>query len=129
MKIIIPVIDNEQGKNLLAQGFHNTDYVCVYDSDEITFQWLEKKDISLKEGNLCIQLKLKGIHTIITSEIELMTLSLFTDSGLKIYKTEVGSVEENIKLFEANQLKLFTSKTAIGIINCDCSGSHNISYN
>jgi len=129
MKIIIPVIDNNLGKNVIAPGFHNTDFACIYDKDESTYQWIEKKDLSIKEGNLSIQLKLKGIYTIITSEIELLTLSLFNDLGLKVYKSNTGSVEENIKLFESNQLKLFTLKTANGIINCDCSSSHSIYFN
>jgi predicted Fe-Mo cluster-binding NifX family protein len=129
MKIIIPVIDNDQNKNSIAQGFHKTDFVCIYDSVENSYHWHKKSDISKKDGNLCIQLKIKGIYTIITNEIELMTLSLFTDIGLKVYKSDGTNLVENIKLFESNQLKPFTLKTALGVINCDCSGSHNISYN
>ena len=129
MKIIIPVTDDSQGKNIIATGFHNTNFVCIYDSEEKNYQWLNKNEISVNEGNLCLQLKLRGISTIITSEIELMTLSLFTDVGLKVYKSNAGSVEQNIKLFELDQLNPFSFKSAIGVINCDCKGSHKISYN
>jgi predicted Fe-Mo cluster-binding NifX family protein len=108
---------------------HNTNFVCIYDTVEKNYQWLNKKEISIKDGNMCLNLKLKGILTIITSEIELMSLSLFIDAGLKVYKTKADNVEENIKMFESNQLTLFNLKAAIGIINCDCKGSHKISYN
>jgi predicted Fe-Mo cluster-binding NifX family protein len=129
MKIIIPVIDIDQGKSTIAKGFHNTEFACIYDSIENSYQWLKKKDICKKDGNLSIQLKLKGIYTIISSDIELMAFSLFNEMGLKVYKSIGTNLEENIKLFEANQLNLFTLKTAMGVINCDCSGSHNISFN
>jgi predicted Fe-Mo cluster-binding NifX family protein len=129
MKIIIPVTENSQGKRIIANGFHNTNYVCIYDSTEKNYQWFDKKEISNNEGNLSLQIKLKGISTIITNEIELMTLSLFTDVGLKVYQSKAGSIEENIKLFESNQLTPFTLNKAIGVINCNCKGSHDVSFN
>ncbi len=129
MKIIIPVTDNSEGNSIIVSGFHNTNFVCIYDSTANNYQWFNKKEISINEGNLSIQLKLKGISTIITSEIELMTLSLFNDVGLKVYKSETDSIEENIKLFELNQLTLFPVKSAIGVISCDCKSSHDISFN
>ena len=129
MKIIIPVKDNCEDNSIITSGFHNTNFVCIYDNIEKNYLWITKKEISINEGNLCIQLKLRGISTIITSEIELMSLSLFNEVGLIVYKSEAGSIEENIKLFESNQLTLFPVKSAIGVISCDCKGSHDISFN
>ena len=129
MKVIIPVVDNKEAKHIIAKGFHNTNYVCIYDSLMDTYEWKEKKEISIKEGNLCIQLKLKGIYNIITSDIELMTLALFTEVGLKVSKAIGLSVEENIKMFFNNGLNVFTYRDAMGVIDCACSGAHDISYN
>lgn len=129
MNIIIPVIDYINAKDCIAQGFHTTDFVCIYNSSDESYKWLEKKSISKKEGNLCVELRRRGILTIITSNIELMSLALYTELGLKVYKAKGESVEENIKLFFSNQLEPFTYKNAIGVIDCSCGGAHKISYN
>ena len=126
MIIIIPVADNMESKDILAPDFHNTEYVCIYESDNNSYRWLKKTDISKKEGNLSIELKRKGIYTIITSQIELMTLALFNDVGLKVYKAKSTSIVENIKLFHNHQLELFTPKSAIGVLDCvsSCGSGH-----
>ena len=130
MNIIIPVTDNMEAKDILAPGFHNTEYVCIYESDNDSYKWFKKKDISKKEGNLSIELKRKGIYTIITSQIELMTLVLFNEMGLKVYKAKSTSIIENIKFFHNHQLELFTPKSAIGVLDCVSScGSGHTSFN
>ena len=32
MKIMLPVVDDKLSKNVVADGFHNIEYVCVFDS-------------------------------------------------------------------------------------------------
>jgi predicted Fe-Mo cluster-binding NifX family protein len=118
MNIILPVIDNKDAKDMIAQGFHNTEYACIYNSTDNTYEWLETKEISVKEGNLSLALKRRGIYTIISSHMQLMALGLFVDSGLKVYKAKGNSVTENIKLFNDNQLKPFTVQFAVGATNC-----------
>jgi predicted Fe-Mo cluster-binding NifX family protein len=123
MKIIIPVTDNKKDKYLIAQGFHNTSYVCIYNTSDNTYQWMETKEISEKEGNLSLALKRKGIFTIISSNMQLMALGLFIESGLKVYKAKGSSVTENIALFNSNQLEPFVSRFAGNPGNCGGSCS------
>jgi predicted Fe-Mo cluster-binding NifX family protein len=108
MNIIIPVTDNQSGKDIIAESFHNADYVCIYDSTDQTYEWVATKDISIKAGNLSLELKRKGIYTVITSQMMPMALALFIESGFKVYKAQGNSVKENVKLYHDSLLAQFT---------------------
>ncbi len=86
MNIIIPVIDDNEGKYSMAKGFHNTEHVCVYNTLNSSYEWFKNKDISNSEDTLSLSLKRKGIYTIITSQIPFLALRLFKESGLLVYK-------------------------------------------
>ena len=118
MKIIIPVTDNDSLKDTIAQGFHNAGYVCIYDCTNNTYEWMATKDISEQAGNLSLELKRKGIFSVISNYMSLMALGLFTESGLKVYKAESESVQENIKLFLENKLPLLTTQSILGMSAC-----------
>jgi predicted Fe-Mo cluster-binding NifX family protein len=120
MNIIIPVSDNKVAKDTIAKGFHNSEFACIYNNIDKTYEWVETKQLSSIEGNLSIDLKRKGIYTVISSHMQLMSLGLFTESGIKVYKAKGSSVVENIKLFNENNLELFTAQAALGGMNC-CS--------
>ncbi len=121
MKVIMPVIDNEKEKNFIANGFLNSEYVCVYNNESQTYEWLPIEDISQQAGNMTIELKQKGIKAVISSDITFMALGLFVESGLKVYKARGKSVQENIKFLQDEQLDLFTPLGAMN--SSSCSGS------
>jgi len=81
MNIIIPVTDNKDAKDIIAQGFHNTYYACVYNSTDNIYEWMDTNEFIQMEGNISLALKRRGILTIITSHIHLMALGLFNESG------------------------------------------------
>ena len=123
MKIIIPVVDNCGAKKSIAGSFHNAEYACIYNCSTQFYEWIALKSIIKKEGNLNTELKHKGISVVISNNMPLMALGCFTDNGLAVYKAENGSIEENIQLFTANQLKPLTHATAKN--SSECAGSCN----
>jgi predicted Fe-Mo cluster-binding NifX family protein len=121
MNIIIPVIDNKEGKFNMAKGFHKTDHVCVYNTLNNSYEWFKNKEISNSEDNLSLSLKRKGIYTIITSQIPFLALRLFKESGLLVYKAKSKSLEENIAFFLKDELDPFTPQIHFGAAGSACS--------
>jgi predicted Fe-Mo cluster-binding NifX family protein len=120
MKVILPVIDNDGARNMMAKGFHNARFACIYDCDTHDCEWVTAREISEKPGNLTLGLKRREIYTVISPQMPIMALGLFVESGLTVYKAIGSSVEENIRLFIENKLKTFPVRDALV---SDCSGS------
>lgn len=118
MKIMIPVNNVSEGKYDIAKGFINSDVACVYDCKNKTYEWLNNNELSANVGNLSLELKRRGIYTIISSHISIMALGLFVESGMNVYKAHGTDVLENIKLYEADQLETFTSALSMKHNGC-----------
>jgi predicted Fe-Mo cluster-binding NifX family protein len=123
MRVLMPVIDNENEKHNIANGFFNTNYVCVYDSENQSYEWLATEEISKKIGNISLELKRKGIEAIISNDITFMALGLFVESGLKVYKAKGQSVQENINFLHDKELDQFTPLGAMSSASCHGSCS------
>lgn len=121
MKVIIPVIDNQSGRNNIASGFHNAEYVCIYDCANTTCEWVRTKDISNQSGILGQELLSQNITTVISHSMPLMALGVFTGCGLKVLKSSGTNLQYNIKLFQNNQLEAITAQSTL--VMSACSGS------
>jgi predicted Fe-Mo cluster-binding NifX family protein len=121
MKVIIPVIDNQSGRNNIASGFHNAEYVCIYDCTNTTCEWVRTKDISNHSGIFGQELLSQNITTVISQSMPLMALGVFTDCGLKVLKSSGTNLQYNIELFQKNQLEAITAQTTL--VMSACSGS------
>ena len=121
MKVIIPVIDNQSGRNNIASGFHNAEYVCIYDCANTTCEWVRTKDISNHSGIFGQELISQNITTVISHSMPLMALGVFTDCGLKVLKSSGTNLQYNIELFQNNQLEAITAKSTL--VMSACSGS------
>lgn len=118
MKVIIPVNDNHTDKSSIASGFHNAEYVCIYDCINKTYEWLLTKDITSNSGKLAYTLKSLEISTVISRNMPLMALGVLTDSGLKVLKALGTNLFDNIELFQNNQLEPITAQTSLQISSC-----------
>jgi len=123
MKIILPVMENNDSGRSIARGFHNANLACIYNCSNQTSEWLPAKNISQNAGNLGAELKRIGIGAVISYQMPLMALGFFTDSGLTVYKAESTSIEENIRMFTENRLEPLTN--AISKSGSACSSSCN----
>ena len=130
MKVIIPVENSKSAKYNIAQGFHITEYACIFDSASQTYEWLPTSDISRNPGNLSIELKRQGIECVISRNIRFMALGLFIDSGLEVFKAKGKNLIENIDFFMNNQLEPFVPQAELILSDCNGScGSCNMSCN
>jgi predicted Fe-Mo cluster-binding NifX family protein len=118
MKIILPVTDKNKG---IAQSFHNAELACIYNYTSQSSEWIPTKSISAGPGDLAEGLKNIGICAVISTHMPLMALGFFTDSGLMVYQAVGENIDENIRLFAANQLKPLTNTSAKS--TSPCSGS------
>ncbi len=116
MKIIMPILN----RSTIADGFHNADDACIYDSETRTYEYVPTASISKVAGNLSLELKRKGITAVLSNLMPAMALQLFVDSGLKVYKTIGNDVYENVYYFTSNVLQPITRPVNKG---SDCSGS------
>ncbi|MFB6343026.1 NifB/NifX family molybdenum-iron cluster-binding protein [Saccharicrinis sp. FJH2] len=112
MKVIIPVVDTERSRNVLAKSFHNAEFASVYDTDSRMVEWIETSSISEDVGNISIGLKKMGIYAVISQQMPPMALGLFVESGINVYRAEGDDLQENILYFIDEELELFSSQMA-----------------
>ena len=123
MKVIIPVIDNQAGRNIISPRLHSAKYVCIYNSKSNSFDWNSTNEIIQNNSNLGEELINREIFAVISSPMPAMALSVFTTHGLKVYKADGNDVLSNIKLFQNNQLELLSSDESRKVSNCNGSCS------
>jgi predicted Fe-Mo cluster-binding NifX family protein len=121
MKIIIPVVDNFLGRYTVSPSFMQTDFICFYDSEKQSFEWMATKEISQKAGNLSLALKQRGVSGTICTHMSLMALSLFVESGFTVFKGKGTDVKENIEAFVNRELEPYTARDSFA--SDACSGS------
>lgn len=125
MKVLIPVIDHENAKNLITKEFDNANSYCIYDSLNKTYEWVSTNFLTSKIGNISFALKRKGILAIIMREMPLMAIHLFSEMGITLYPAQGNSLNDNIKLFEQKELSPINVSNEIipknVISNCNTS--------
>ena len=121
MKVMLPIAEREGGKETVAQGFHNAQYVCIYDYQNKSFEWMPVKKISSNPGDLSKELQRMGISKVISTYLPPMALRIFARSGLDVYRARGTNVEENITFLKHNQLESFTTQAARETWGCESS--------
>ncbi len=123
MKIIIPVVDDHDHKLTIADGFNTSKHVCLYDTDQNNFRWLEANQVINLMGNLASDFARQEICGVITNHMKFMALGLFNGNGLMVYKSEGTELERNIDLFKRKKLEPFTIHDAL--VDSGCGSSCN----
>lgn len=121
MKVLVPVINHSEAKNLLAESFHNAESVCIFDFSNQTYQWVQTKTLRGDYGNLAESLKSMGIDAVVSKSMPLMALGFFTDSELPVYMAVGDDLNENLQLFKSASLIQITNGIAKSF--SECSGS------
>lgn len=122
MQVIIPVKDKVSDKMLVADGFHTTDIMCMYELETGKMEWLDAAELCQYTGNITDELKSRGVSSIITNEMSFMALGLFRDGGFTVWKSKGNDLVNNLELFKQGSLDLFSPNTAF---KSSCSGSCN----
>ncbi len=118
MKVILPVSMDTEGKIIVAQGFHNTKNVCIYNYLEDEFEYIPINKIRNNIGDFSIELKLSGIDFVISRSMPPHALKVFKTNGLSVFKAEGTSLEDNIEYFQNNRLNLFTNEELSRATGC-----------
>jgi predicted Fe-Mo cluster-binding NifX family protein len=121
MKVMLPIADKKSGKETVARGFHNAQYICIYDSHSKSFEWMAAKEMNHNPGDFSRELQRLGIKTVISAYLPPMALRIFARNGLDVYKARGINVEENIGFFSRNQLESFTTQEARETWGCKSS--------
>lgn len=112
MKVIIPVVDMERSRNVLAKSFHYSAFASVYDTDSKMMEWIETSSISENVGNISLGLRKMGISAVISQQMPPMALGLFVESGINVFRAESDDLQENILCYIDEDLDLFSSQMA-----------------
>ena len=112
MQVILPVINNNDKRMVLASGFHRTNWICVYDSELGRYEWFDADMLKAHSGNVLGELKTQGIGAVVTSDISFMALALFLENGFKVYKAASPYIEQNVALWAQRKLPLFGLQAA-----------------
>lgn len=110
MKVMVPVVDDKTRKAEVAEGFHNLAYVCIFDSATQRSEWLKSQELSETPGGLNNALVDRGVFSIISLNISPMVLTLFNRNGIRVLKASGKDLDENIRMFQLSQLKIFTAE-------------------
>lgn len=121
MKVMLPVKEADPSRKELAEGFHNIQYVCIYDSSMKVCEWLEAKSLSTTPGGLNGELLQRGVNTIISLNVTPMVLNMFKRSSIEVLKAQSNDIDENIRLFNKSQLELYTANESRSYQACNKS--------
>jgi predicted Fe-Mo cluster-binding NifX family protein len=111
MKVLIPVVNHKDEKNIICKEFDDAKYYCIYDSLNKTYEWEPVSSFTNKIGNISFALKRKGILSVIVRNMPIMAVHLFTEMGIKLYPAEGKYLYLNIELLNHNKLStLFFDK-------------------
>ena len=129
---MIPVKDDLQNKFEMADGFHNVEFVCIYDSNLNNSKWMRAKEISETMGGLNTALLEREVDSIISTKITPLVLTMFRRIGINVFKAQSNDLTKNIGLFQNKELSTFTFEESRQIQSCysrSCSGCGSTSCN
>jgi Uncharacterized conserved protein len=124
MKIAIPVIDNNEHKYDIANGFNSTGSLCLYNEASGNFFWMRTSDLACNMGELLPALISQEVDSIITKHIHPMALQVLVNKGFRVYQSEGVDLMDNINLFNGDKLQTYdfvSSFADIQICGGECS--------
>jgi len=113
MKIVIPVVDVSTRKNQIAGGLNVTGHLCIYDNVSKEGNWMKTTDLAPNMGELLPALERENVTTIISRQVQPMALKVLVNKGFSVYKSESDVLDDNIILFNNNELSLFDMESTM----------------
>ncbi len=121
MKVFMPIITATVPEESHVGAMLNANFGCIYSADKKEFDVQPHSYDMNTIGNLLVGLKSKGINTIITNGMPLLSYMLCLEMGFNILKSKSCSAKENIELAEMEKLDFFTAQDTR--VDNDCMGS------
>lgn len=108
MKLAIPM-DEKNLKNEVSVSFGRAPYYAIYDVEKKAVEFIvntaadAKGGAGIKAAQLVVD---SGSEVLLTPRCGENAAEVVKDAGIKIFKTEKGSAEENIEKYVENKLDL-----------------------
>jgi predicted Fe-Mo cluster-binding NifX family protein len=122
MKICFPVESDKGFESEVFGHFGSAPLFVVFDTEEKAISTINNQDLGHVHGQ-CSPLKAlngKMMDAIIVGGIGGGAITQLNGMGIKVYKASKGSIQENIKLFETNNLSEMGVKHACGGHSGEC---------
>lgn len=119
MRVCIPVQENKGLESIAYNHFGSAPFFLIYDTESKETKAIENGDLHHAHG-MCQPLKALGgekIDAILVGGIGAGALTKLNNKGIKVYRVENGSVDQNIQSLQQNKLAEFT-------VNNSCSHHH-----
>lgn len=121
MKVIIPVIDKEEGDAKVANDFRIATSICISQSNKKELEWIPANELNTGNGDFSDDIKRLGIYAIISGSMAPTTVQIFARNKVEVFKAKGTDISENIIFFQNNQLELLTAQEAREMQACDSS--------
>src|SRR5665647_270697 len=112
MKIAIPVINTDLQRNNIAGSLSVLGSLCIYDTAKNLGSWMDTLDLASNMGELLPALEHEKVSTIITLQVQPMALKVLVNKGFEVFKADGNQLEDNIQLFNLNELAKFDMEAA-----------------
>ena len=110
MKVIIPV-DNKNQDTSVCPSFGRTPFFMLFDTETQNCQFIDNSAAASQGGagiKAAQTLVDSGAKALITYRCGQNAADVLNAGGIKIYKAEVGSANDNIQKYKDNKLALLT---------------------
>jgi hypothetical protein len=123
MRVAIPVTDlSADGRQVVAATLNATGYMCLYDLETDSCQWLSVSELAPNLGELLPALGHRSVTDIISVNMQPMALKVLVNKGFKVFKSSGNNLYENIRLHTAHHLTCFDMEQLLAETNL-CSGA------
>ena len=113
MKIAIPVINTDLQRNSIAGNLSVLGSLCIYDTAKNLGSWMKTLDLAPNMGELLPALEREKVTAIITRQLQPMALKVLVNKGFEVYKADGNQLEDNLMLFNMNELAKFDMGAAM----------------
>lgn len=110
MKIVIPVVNHEEKRYMIANGLNMSSYMCLYDTETEKFKWLTSEEVTPKGKNWIASFKHLDLGGLIVQSINPMAYNLFVRNDIKVYKAPGEDLNQAIAAITDNALPYYTEQ-------------------
>lgn len=121
MKVLFPVVDSDDNKDMLALNLQKAREVGIFDSETLMCEFMSKSGFGDDMKSFVAVLQEQGVDSIITPQIRPLALQLFIRCNVKVYESEGVNVDENLSLFRCGYLNQYSISDSRNLLRCDGS--------
>ena len=123
MKVCFPIQENEGMNSVPHMHFGNAKMFLVVDTDTLTTKVINNGDLGHEHGKCQPIQALCGevVDAVVVGGIGQGAINKLNSMGIKVFRAENGSVNDNIELYNKNSLKEYDKLHICNHHNC---GAH-----